>query len=138
MDYTCWLLKVWKGRGGRWEGEQIHMYLVLYSLRNKIGCVTLAGDPVYIGQAVLELSKLIMYQLRYIWLRGYERKLGGSIKVVASDTDSFFLSVRNINIRDQLVPAMMADGLLDTSNYPQDHPHFSNAYRAALGCVKGL
>ena len=31
---------------------------------------------------------------------------------------------------------MVERGLLDTSNYPRDHPLFSNRLKARLGCIK--
>ena len=92
--------------------------------------------PVFIGQAVLDLSKLIMYRLRYNKLPEYEHRFGGSIRVVAGDTDSFFLEVRDICISEQLLPAMKTDGLLDSSNYPRDHPLYSSVGKAELGRIK--
>jgi hypothetical protein len=53
----------------------------------------LLNKPVAIGQAVLDISKLEMYQLRYEHLRRYATQFGGSITVLAGDTDSFFLEV---------------------------------------------
>ena len=49
--------------------------------------------PVYVGQAVLDLSKLVMYRLRYQQLASYEKKFGGEIRVAGGDTDSLFLEV---------------------------------------------
>ena len=45
------------------------------------------NKPVYIGQCVLDLSKLEMYELRY----RYEAEFGPEwrIRVVGGDTDSF-------------------------------------------------
>jgi hypothetical protein len=96
----------------------------------------LLDKPLFIGQAVLDLSKLVMFKLRYQHLSTYALKFGGSISVAGGDTDSLFLEVRNISLKEQLLPAMMNDGLLDTSNYPRDHPFHSNTYKARLGCVK--
>ena len=93
------------------------------------------NKPIYIGQAVLDLSKLIMYKLRYRHLPKYATRFGGTIKIAGGDTDSFFLQLQNISLQ-QLLPAMSADGLLDTSNFPPSHPLFSNAYKAKLGCIK--
>jgi len=31
---------------------------------------------------------------------------------------------------------MLRDGLLDSSNYPENHPLYSTKYRSKLGCVK--
>ena len=92
--------------------------------------------PVFIGQAVLDLSKLIMYRLRYEKLVHYEQKFGGSIKVVAGDTDSFFLEVQGISLTEQLLPAMKNDGLLDSSNYPRENPLYSSVGKAELGRIK--
>ena len=92
--------------------------------------------PVYIGQAVLDLSKLVMYRLRYDRLSTYAQRLGGTISVVAGDTDSYFVEVRGIRVYDQLLPAMQKDGLLDSSNYPQEHPLYSLMGKAELGRVK--
>ena len=94
------------------------------------------NKPVFIGQAVLDLSKLIMYTLRYDKLPNYARRFGGSIRVLAGDTDSFFLEVKNISLNNQLLPEMKKDGLLDSSNYQQDHPLYSLIGKAELGRVK--
>lgn len=96
----------------------------------------LLDKPVYIGQAVLDLSKLVMYRLRYESLPKYELQFGGKISVVAGDTDSFFLEVCGISVYNQLLPAMQTDGLLDSSNYQQAHPLFSLIGKAELGRVK--
>lgn len=92
--------------------------------------------PVFIGQAVLDLSKLIMYKLRYEKLSTYEKVFGGTIRVLAGDTDSFFLQVCKISVQNQLLPAMQADNLLDSSNYPHHHPLYSTSNKAKLGCIK--
>ena len=35
-----------------------------------------------------------------------------------------------------LIPRLCADEVLDTSNYPRDHPQFTNDRKAKLGCIK--
>lgn len=93
--------------------------------------------PVYIGQAVLDLSKLRMYRLQYVELQQYRQQFAGSeINIVAGDTDSFFLEVKGINLANQLLPQMRADGLLDTSNYPADSVLFSRQYENKIGLFK--
>ena len=93
--------------------------------------------PVYIGQAVLDLSKLRMYRLQYVELRRYrEQYAGSSINIVAGDTDSFFLEVKGINLANQLLPQMQKGGLLDTSNYPTDSILFSRQYENKGGLFK--
>jgi hypothetical protein len=92
--------------------------------------------PIHIGQAVLDISKLIMYELRYTTLPKYEQEFNGTIKCVGGDTDSFFLQVDKINLHQQLLPAMKRDNLLDTSNYPPTHSLFDLSCAAKLGCIK--
>lgn len=94
------------------------------------------NKPIFIGQAVLDLSKLEMYELRYKHLSFYDHTFEGKIRAAGGDTDSFFLSVRDIDVAKDLLPEMLEDGLLDSSNYPTDHPLYSTAYKAKLGCVK--
>jgi hypothetical protein len=100
-------------------------------------CVQVLLDkPVYIGQAVLDLSKLVMYRVQYEKLAAYAQKFGGEIQIAGGDTDSLFLVVLGISLSQQLLPAMLEDGLLDSSNYPATHPLYSTTYKARLGCVK--
>ncbi len=94
------------------------------------------NKPIYIGQTVLELSKLEMYLLRYQHLPKYENQFNGAIQIAGGDTDSFFLRVNGIDVNKDLLPQMKRDQLLDSSNFPLNHPLFSNECKARLGCVK--
>jgi hypothetical protein len=96
----------------------------------------LLDRPVYIRQAVLDLSKLVIYELRYKSLSHYAQRFGGSITIAGGDTDSFFVMLKGISLNQQLLPAMAIDGLLDSSNYPSSHPLYSSTNKARLGCVK--
>ncbi len=77
-----------------------------------------------------------MYELRYEHLPKYEAEFSGRIEIAGGDTDSFFLACYNMDVYEQLLPAMKRDGLLDSSNYPSDHPLFSINCKAKLGCIK--
>ena len=78
-----------------------------------------------------------MYQLNYVELQKYRCQfLGCSIDIVAGDTDSFFLECRGVDLQSQLLPAMIEDELLDTSNYPPSHPLYSTKLTAAIGKFK--
>ena len=91
--------------------------------------------PSYIGQAVLDISKLRMYQLQYVELEKYRQQFKCEINIVAGDTDSFFLEVKNV-AKDVLLTEMMKDALLDTSNYKPTHPMYSVAQKAVIGKFK--
>jgi hypothetical protein len=93
--------------------------------------------PVYIGQAVLDLSKLRMYRLQYVELQRYRMEFRGSqINIVAGDTDSFFLEVKNIDLETELLPAMIRDCALDTSNYPTASTLYSKRFENKVGLFK--
>ena len=91
------------------------------------------NKPIFIGQAVLDISKLIMYRLFYDQLMYYAAKMGGTVEVVGGDTDSLFLQTTNLPM---LLPQLCRDKLLDTSNYPAEHPLYSEECKAKLGCIK--
>ena len=63
--------------------------------------------PSYIGQTVLDLSKLRMYKLKYDELRKYETQFGCQLNIIASDKDSFFLECLNVSLRGHLISAMI-------------------------------
>ena len=72
-------------------------YLVLNEIMNM---EVKLNKPIFIGQAVLDLSKLIMFELRYRKFPAYEAEFGGSITVVGSDTDSLFCFIENISLNE--------------------------------------
>ena len=94
------------------------------------------NKPIYVGQAVLDLSKLRMYKLHYEELERYRQEFNCELNIVAGDTDSFFLQCVNVSVPGQLLPAMMRDDLLDTSNYPADHPLHSKRLANVVGKFK--
>ena len=94
------------------------------------------NKPVYIGQSVLDISKLRMYQLHYQELAAYRRRFNCELNIVAGDTDSFFIECKNVDLCGQLLPAMIRDQLLDTSNYPKDHGLYSTQLASKIGKFK--
>ena len=90
--------------------------------------------PVYIGQAVLDYSKLEMYTLYYNVLR--KCPLIRQPELVGGDTDSFFLALhteKGVSLGEIF---KHLSKYFDSSNYPQDHPLYSAANKAKLGCFK--
>ena len=90
--------------------------------------------PVYIGQAVLDYSKLEMYTLYYKIL--HSCPLIRQPDLVGGDTDSFFLALhtdQNVSLSDIF---QYLTQYFDSSNYPQDHPLYSTVNKAKLGCFK--
>ena len=82
------------------------------------------------------MQKLCMYELKYKILAKYEARFKCKISIVAGDTDSFFLECRNVDVVKKLIPAMIADGHLDTSNYDKSNPLYSNDIASVVGRFK--
>ena len=90
--------------------------------------------PIFVGQSVLDYSKLEMYKLFYEILP--QCSLIKDLKLVGGDTDSFFLTIStdtHITLSD--VFNSLAQHI-DTSNYPPSHPLYSTVNKAKLGCFK--
>ncbi len=89
---------------------------------------------VYIGQAVLDYSKLSMYKLFYEVLPQFP--LIHNISLLGGDTDSFFLSLIVDRETSQYDVFMSMKDYVDFSNYPPNHPLHSNTNKSKLGCFK--
>jgi len=92
------------------------------------------NKPIFVGQAVLDYSKLQMYKLFYRTLP--QCPLIKKLQLVGGDTDSFFLNIStdtNITLSD--VYNNLAQHI-DFSNYPPSHPMYSTVNKAKLGCFK--
>ena len=90
--------------------------------------------PIYIGQAVLDYSKLEMYKLFYDVLKS--NPLMKDVRLLGGDTDSFFLAItthKDINFNSVM---SYLKPYFDSSNYPNTHPLFSLDNKAKLGCFK--
>ena len=92
------------------------------------------NKPIYIGQAVLDYSKLAMYKLFYQTLP--QCSLIHNLELIGGDTDSFFLSL-TVDAQTSSSDVLKSlESFVDFSNYPTDHPLFSNVNKAKLGCFK--
>ena len=107
--------------------------LAIISLGKESFCL---NRPVYVGQAILDISKLRMYKLQYVELQKYRNIFNCEIEIVAGDTDSFFLHCRNVSVREQLLPEMLRDELLDSSNFDPNDSLYSNRFTNHIGKFK--
>lgn len=75
----------------------------------------LMNKPIIIGMCVLDISKVLMYSFLYDYLKP---KYGKNVQVVYTDTDSFILEVKTLDvyadIRDD-------PNMFDTSDYPEQN-----------------
>lgn len=90
--------------------------------------------PIFVGQAVLDHSKLAMYNLFYSILPSCP--LVHNLKLLGGDTDSFFLQA---TIDHDKTPSDVLHSMkhvVDFSNYPTTHPLYSDDNKARLGFFK--
>ena len=106
-----------------------HEKLVAAQCRNASVAIT---KPVYVGQAVLDLSKVLMYDFYYNYLKS---RYGAKCNLLMTDTDFFLYEIRDtksdlyMDMRDYIY-------LFDTSDYPPDHFLHSDGNKKKLGKFK--
>lgn len=77
----------------------------------------LYNKPVYLGMSILDLSKTLMYDFHYNYIKP---KYGGRAKLLFTDTDSLAYEVETEDFYKDIKANVKE--LFDTSNYPMDHP----------------
>ena len=88
------------------------------------------NKSIYLGQAILDLSKNLMYDFHY----GYVKpKYGDRARLLFTDTDSLCYRIQTENFYEDI--AEDVPKWLDTSNYPKGHP-IGGANKKALGMMK--
>lgn len=81
----------------------------------------LLNKPVYIGQTILDLSKLVIYDFHYNLMKNlYE----DNIKLLFTDTDCLMYEIETPNLNGDIVKY---NSMFDLSNYPVDHPLHDDA-----------
>ena len=90
----------------------------------------LLNKPIYVRMSVLDLSKHLMYDFYYNTLKA---RYGENVRLLYTDTDSLIVKVDTEDIY-----ADMAQNLdeYDTSNYPADHPLYSDENKRLSGSLK--
>uniref|UniRef100_A0A8D8TAN0 DNA-directed DNA polymerase n=1 Tax=Cacopsylla melanoneura TaxID=428564 RepID=A0A8D8TAN0_9HEMI len=88
-------------------------------------------SPIYAGMVTLEISKLIMYEYFYKILKvkyGEDR-----MRLCMSDTDSLLLHLKTNSLYEDMYSII---DTLDTSNYPPNHPLYSEKWKKIVGKFK--
>ena len=107
--------------------EMINKDLTLVKMTQ---CSVLLNKPIYTGFAILDFAKLLMYEFYYEYLMV---KYGERFRLCYTDTDSFIFHVQTKDLHAD----MLADAhLYDTSNFPTDHPNYSNTNEKVVGKMK--
>ena len=75
------------------------------------------NKPVYLGMSILNLSKTLMYDFHYNYIKP---KYGDSAKLLFTDTDSLAYEIQTEDFYRDI--SSDVELRFDTSNYPKDHP----------------
>ena len=71
------------------------------------------NKPIYLGLSILEISKILMYQFWYDYMKP---KYGDNVKLCYMDTDSFIIYIKTEDFADDV------EKRFDTSDYKVDRP----------------
>ena len=88
------------------------------------------NKPVYTGMAILENSKILMYDFYYNYLKA---RYGHKCELVYTDTDSLLLQIQTEDVYEDMKEHSW---LYDSSNYPKDNPLYDNRNKKVLGKMK--
>ena len=89
------------------------------------------NKPIYLGLSILEISKLLMYEFWYDYMKP---KYGDNIKLCYMDTDSFIMNIKTEDFYKDI--ANDAEKRFDTSNYEVNRPLPTGKNKKVIGLVK--
>ena len=75
------------------------------------------NKPVYLGMSILDLSKIVMYDFHYRYIKP---KYGSKAKLLFTDTDSLLYEIETEDFYKDISGDVK--DRFDTSNYPEGHP----------------
>ena len=90
------------------------------------------NKPIYLGLSILEISKTLMYEFWYDYMK--PKYNNNNVKLCYMDTDSFIM---NIKINDfYKVIANDVENRFDTSNYEVNRPLPTGKNKKIIGLMK--
>ena len=89
------------------------------------------NKPIYLGLAVLDISKTLMYEVWYDYMKP---RYGDNVKLCYMDTDSFIFHVKTEYFYEGI--ANDVEKRFDTSNYKIDRPLPTGKNKNVIGLMK--
>ena len=89
------------------------------------------NKPIYLGLSILEISKIIMYE---IWYDYVKKKYGDMVKLCYMDTDSLIMNIKTKDFYKDI--AQDVEESFDTSNYDVDRPLPKGKNKKIIGLMK--
>ena len=91
------------------------------------------NKPIYVGQAILDLSKTLMFDFHYNYIK---KKYGQKAELLMTDTDSLMYLIQTDDVYDDIKHDVKKK--FDTSNFPDNHPSGikSGANEKVIGMFK--
>ena len=87
--------------------------------------------PVYLGQAILDLSKIVMYKFHYDYIKP---KYGENLKLCYMDTDSLIYHIKTKDFYSDIADDVPTR--LHTSGYCPNHPLPEGLNKKVIGLSK--
>ena len=89
------------------------------------------NKPIYLGLSILEISKIIMYEFWYDYVK---KKYGDMVKLCYKDTDSLIIDIKTKDFYKDI--AQDVEERFDTSNYGVDRPLPKGKNKKVIGLMK--
>ncbi|GFX81371.1 uncharacterized protein TNCV_142211 [Trichonephila clavipes] len=90
----------------------------------------LLNRPIYIGFSILDISKILMYNFHYKYIKS---KYDTNAKLLFTDTDSLCYEIVTQDVYEDMQKDLH---FFDTSDYPQTHPLYCEINKKVLGKMK--
>ena len=89
------------------------------------------NKPIYLGLPILEITKLLMYEFWYDYMKP---KYGDNVKSCYMDTDSFIMNIKTEDFYKDIANDVAKR--FDTSNYEVDRPLPTGKNKKVIGLMK--
>ena len=89
------------------------------------------NKPIYLGLSILEISKIIMYEFSYDYVK---KRYGDMVKLCYTDTDSLIMNIKKKDFYKDI--AQDVQERFGTSNYSVDRPLPKAKNKKVIGLMK--